>query len=237
MTQNKLDEEVNREVERMWLKGGNLVHTQNHSEAKELMEKAWEILPTPKENHSPSYHITKNLVGALIGLEQHEEAKKWFEIHQKTGLNRIDGGEKDFLEGELYYATGDLETAKACFTIANKKSGGRLFHRREQVHFKELLSKENIRPTSLTELLKTAKQEIRNKSYSYALDLLYDALNLNQMKPEVHFNKGLCHFELNELNHATESFTHAYMLAGDTIFKKHDAKYFEFLKTRIEIVK
>lgn len=187
-------------------------------------------------NNSPSYHFTENLIKALIGLQQFEEAKKWFEIYRETDfLSPHDTGDKDFLEGELYYAEGEIEKAKSCFAIANKKSGGRLFQRKDRKHYKELLSKEDVRPTSLTELVKTAKKEIKNKNYSYALDLLYDALNLNQMKVDVHFNKGLCHFELGEFDHAADSFTRTYMLDGETIFKKHDAKYFEFLKTKIEI--
>ena len=81
----------------------------------------------------------------------------------------------------------------------------------------------------------TAKKEIKNQNYSAALDLLYDALNLNQMKVDVHFNKGLCHFELDEFDQAADSFTRAYMLDGETIFNKQDAKYFDFLKTRIKL--
>lgn len=235
MEKPKLDEQLDKEIEKLWLKGGSLVYIKNYEEAKELMEKAWEILPIPKESYSPSYHITKNLIGALIGLQQFDGAKKWLEIHKTTGLERIDSGEKDFLEGEFFYAQGDIEKAKPCFAIANMKSAGRLFQPKERKHYKALLSKDDARPTNLAELVKTAKKEIKNRNYVHALDLLYDALNFNQMNADVHFIKGLCHFELGEFDHAADSFTRAYMLNGETVFDKHDAKYFEFLKTKIEI--
>jgi tetratricopeptide (TPR) repeat protein len=241
MEKLKLDEQLDKEIEDLWFEGGRLVYDFNNRDksdlmkAADLMEKTWEMLPSPKEGYSPSFHITENLTKAFIGLQQFEEAEKWLDIYKTTGLGRIDSGEKDFLEGEFYFAQGELEKAKPCFAIANKKSGGRLFIRQDRKHYKELLSKEDVRPTSLTELLKTAKKEIKNKNYGKALDLLYDALNLNQLKVEVHFNKGLCHFELGEFDHAADSFTRAYMLDGETIFKKHDTKYFEFLKTKIKL--
>ncbi|MBL4594037.1 MAG: hypothetical protein JKX68_09505 [Flavobacteriales bacterium] len=45
----------------------------------------------------------------------------------------------------------------------------------------------------------------------------------------------ILHFELNELDHAADSFTRAYMLEDENVFKGQDSKYFDFLKTRIEI--
>ncbi len=235
MIELKLDEELDRQIEDLWFEGESLVYSQNYLKAQELMEKTWEMLPAPKECYAPSFHITENLTRAFMGLEQFEDAKKWLEIHKTTGIGRIDGGEKDVLEGEFFYMQGEIEKAKPCFVIANKKSGGRAFQRKDRKHYKDLLSKEDIRPTSLTELVKTAKKEIKNQNYSNALDLLYDALNLNLVKVDVHFNKGLCHFELGEFDHAADSFTRAYMLDGDTIFSKHDPKYFEFLKTKIDL--
>ena len=241
MDKLRLDEKLDKEIEGLFLEGGRLVYEYNIRDkgdllkAIDLMQKSWDMLPSPKEGYSPSFHITENLTKAFIGLQQFDEAKKWLEIHKTTGLKRIDSGEKDLLEGEFFYAQGELENAKSCFQIANKKSGGRLFQRKDRKHFKELLSKEDIRPTSLAALLKAAKKEINNQNYGDALDLLYDAFNLNQMKVEVNFNKGLCHFELGEFDHAADSFARAYMLDGDTIFNKHDVKYFEFLKTKIEI--
>lgn len=235
MEKLRLDEQLDKEIEQLWLKGGKLVYIHNYDEAKELLEKAWQLLPSPKENYSPSFHISENMTRIFMGLQQFEEAKKWLEIHKQTGLTRIDSGEKEFLEAEFYFLQGEIEASKPFFGIANKKSGGRIFQRKDRKHYKEFLSKTDIRQTSLTELLKVAKKEIKGKNYGYALDLLYDALNLNQMKVEVHFYKGLCHFELDEFDHAADSFTRTYMLDGDAIFTKNDEKYFAFLKTKIEL--
>jgi hypothetical protein len=73
---------------------------------------------------------------------------------------------------------------------------------------------------------------LQNVHYS---SLYYDCLNHDLMNPLVHLNKGVCHFELDEPDQAADSFTRAYMLEGEAVFGKIDIKYFEFLKTRIEI--
>lgn len=229
-----LEPNLDQEVEDLWFEGCDLIYARNYQGAKELMEKTWNMLPSPKENYSPSYWITKNLTEAFIGLRDFDAAITWLNIHKSTSLFRIDSGDRDGLEGEFYYAQGLIEKAKVCFEIANKKSDGRWFQDERLKHYKELLSKENIRPTDLNELIEVSLKEIEIRNYPYALSLMYDAINIDQMNSVVHFNKGLCHFELNELDHAADSFTRTYMLEGEDEFKKHDSKYFDFLKTRIE---
>ena len=168
--------------------------------------------------------------------------KEWIENHNKADVNRINSGERAFMEGRFLFAQGLLGDAKSKFQIAYQKSDGRLFksgtnneHENSFEAYKKLLDKEIIRPTELDELIEVSLIEIDNQNYPYALSLMYDAFNLDQMNPIIHFNKGFCHFELNELDHAEESFTRAYMLEGQKIFENQDPKYFEFLKTRIEI--
>src|SRR5690606_13673191 len=103
------------------------------------------------------------------------------------------------------------------------------------INYKELLSKENIRPKKLSDLIGVAQKEIKKGNYPYALSLMYDAFNLDQMNAIVLLYKGICHFELGETDLAADSFTRAYMLAGEEVLKEQDSKYFDFLKTRIKI--
>jgi tetratricopeptide (TPR) repeat protein len=52
--------------------------------------------------------------------------------------------------------------------------------------------------------------------------------------PFLHLRLGQCHFEMGALSSAADELTRAYMAEGRKIFEKEDAKYFEFLKTRIK---
>ena len=38
MEKIKLDEQLDKEIEKLWLKGGSLVYIKNYEEAKELMD-------------------------------------------------------------------------------------------------------------------------------------------------------------------------------------------------------
>jgi hypothetical protein len=189
-----------------------------------------------------SYLAAWMMCEALLQLRDFESSKEWIENHNKADVNRVDSGERDFMEGRFLFAQGLLKDAKSKFQIAYQKSDGRLFksganneHESYFNDYKKLLDRDIIRPTELHELIEVASNEIHNKNYPYALSLLYDAFNLDQANSIVHFNKGVCHFELSELDHASDSFTRAYMLEGIDIFKDQDPKYFEFLNTKIEI--
>lgn len=52
--------------------------------------------------------------------------------------------------------------------------------------------------------------------------------------PFIHMRLGQCQFEKNEHQAAAEHLGRAYMLEGREIFASEDAKYFEFLKTKIQ---
>lgn len=230
-----LETKLDQEIEKMWFDAGKMLHQKEFSNSKELMLSAWSKLPEPRESYSHSYWISRYLTEASIGLRNFEFADKWLTIHKKTGLFRVDSGEKDFLEGKLYYAKEEMEKAKHCFEIANKKSEGRLFKNEQANIYKELLSKDSIRPTELNRIIEASLIEIQKQNYPYALSLLYDALNIDHANSIVHFNKGICHYELEELEQAADSFTQAYMLDGQEIFKSEDPKYIEYLKSIIEI--
>ena len=148
-------------------------------------------------------------------------------------------GESEYLAGKIALKQNNEKLAIQYFIVANQKSSGRVFGdaKEEQrvLQFFKTHAKEHVRPTNFEEMLSTSLKEIKSKNYSYALSLLYDCLNLQLDNPVIHFNKGLCHFELNEFDHAADSFARAYMLEGIDIFKTYDSKYFDFLKTKIEI--
>lgn len=53
--------------------------------------------------------------------------------------------------------------------------------------------------------------------------------------PFLHLRLGQVCFEQNDLVQAAEHLTRAYMGTGEKIFSEQDPKYFEFLKTKIDI--
>lgn len=226
---------IKREGSACWRNG-------DWSGLKDKMLEAWNLIPEPKLQYNMSYLAAWMICEALLQLRDFESSKEWIENHNKADLNRVDSGEREFMEGRFLFAQGLLKEAKTKFQIAYQKSDGRLFksganyeHESYFNEYKKLLDKDIIRPTELDELIELASIEIQNKNYPYALSLMYDAFNIDQMNPIILINKGLCHFELNEPDRAAEFFTRGYMIKGEEIFNGFDSKYFEFLKTRIEI--
>lgn len=53
--------------------------------------------------------------------------------------------------------------------------------------------------------------------------------------PFIHLRLGQCQFEVGNHTRAADELTRAYALEGESIFEEDDPKYFEFLKTKIEI--
>jgi tetratricopeptide (TPR) repeat protein len=52
--------------------------------------------------------------------------------------------------------------------------------------------------------------------------------------PFLHLRLGQCLFELGNLDRAVDEFSRAYAVGGAEIFSEEHAKYFEYLKTRID---
>jgi hypothetical protein len=52
--------------------------------------------------------------------------------------------------------------------------------------------------------------------------------------PFLHLRLGQCHFELNELDQATDELLRAYMGGGKDLFSADDPRYFEFLTSRVK---
>jgi tetratricopeptide (TPR) repeat protein len=220
-------DELYEDIEEHW-------ENENLSKIPSLLTQVWSLLPEPKYEQDESYHVADYFVEVFLELNELDNALRWANEIYLCDTSRIDSGERDFLKGRVYFKMGHMEDAKRCFEVANSKSEGSCFED-EDDSYKNLLDKSEIRPSSLEELLERAIKEIKLKNFRYSLSLLFDSLNFQMDNPTIHFYKGLCHFELNELNHAADSFTRAYMIEGEYIFKDENPKYLEFLKTRIEM--
>lgn len=135
---------------------------------RDKMEEAWAIIPEPKLQYDMSYLAAWMMCEALLQLRDFEASKIWIENHNQANLNRIDSGERDFMEGRFFFAQGLMDDAKSKFQIAYQKSDGRLFksgtnneHERFFKDYKKLLDREIIRPTALDELIEVSLKEIK----------------------------------------------------------------------------
>lgn len=76
-----------------------------------------------------------------------------------------------------------------------------------------------------------------NKDFKAGVDNLTSAMNCPNGigNPFVHLRLGQCQYELGNLEKAADELTRAYAIEGKDIFEGEDSKYFEFLKTKINI--
>lgn len=73
--------------------------------------------------------------------------------------------------------------------------------------------------------------------FAYGVGAFEQALSCPRgfSNPFIHLRLGQCHLEQADLDMAAEHLARAYMLEGKEIYAREDAKYFEFLKTRLSL--
>lgn len=74
------------------------------------------------------------------------------------------------------------------------------------------------------------------KDFQAGVDNLSNAMHCPGAigNPFIHMRLGQCHFEIGNLERAADELTRAYGLKGEEIFSGEDARYLNFLKTKIE---
>lgn len=233
------DKEIKQEIERLTNEAFGVFNLENPQPGIDLLIEAYNTIPVPRNEYSDSYNLLKYIAIGYYRAGRIDESEKWLSDFLASDFNIRGYGESEYLAAKIALKRGDKGLAIKQFSVANQKSGGRIFgsdpEDQENLKFFKAHSNEKMRPSSLEDKLSVSLEEMGKQNYSYALSLLYDCLNIVLDNETVHLNKGICHFELGEPDHAADSFTRAYMLEGEDVFKGKDPKYFEFLKTRIEI--
>jgi tetratricopeptide (TPR) repeat protein len=76
-----------------------------------------------------------------------------------------------------------------------------------------------------------------DEKYDLALAQFEHAIGCvdSEENPYLLLRIGQCHFELGEMDEAEDAFHEAYAIEGEEIFEEEDPKYWEFLKSKIEI--
>jgi tetratricopeptide (TPR) repeat protein len=234
-----VDENIKQEIERLTNEAFGVFNLENPQPGIDLLIEAYHKIPSPRTKYSESFNLLKYIAIGYFRAGRIDESEKWLSEFLESDFNVRRFGESEYLAAKIALKRNNEALAIQHFIVANQKSEGRVFgsdpEDQEYLKFFKKHAKEHVRPTEFEEMLQVALKEIENNNYPYALSLLYDCLNIQLDNVTVHFNKGLCHFELEELDHATDSFTRAYMLEGEEAFEAADSKFFDFLKTRIEI--
>lgn len=234
----ELDTPIKQEIEKIEQAAFEIFDLEKPRPGIDLLIEAYHLIPQPRNTYSESFNLLKYISTGYFRSGLIDESEKWLADFLESDYNVRRYGESEYLAGKIALKRNEKAKAIEYFIIANQKSEGRVFsgdEEKEYFSFFKSNAKEHVRPTDFNKMLEAALKEIGSKNFVYALSLLYDCLNIQLDNPVVHLKKGICHFELNQLNQAADSFTRAYMLEGAEIFKNEDAKYLEFLKTKIQI--
>lgn len=234
----ELDKYIKQEIEKLDNASNDIFDLKNPQPGINLLIEAYNLIPIPRTSYSESFNLLKYITTGYFRADLIDESEKWLSQFLESDFNTRRYGESEYLAGKIALKRNNKEKAIQYFIIANQKSEGRVFKGSEEKEFFQFFkshAKEHVRPSDFNKMLEAALKEIESKNYIYALSLLYDCLNIQLDNPLVHIKKGICHFELMELDKAVDSFTRAYMLEGENIFQNEDSKYINFLKTKIQI--
>lgn len=137
----QLPESIQEQVDALSAESEIHFATHHFEKCIELTQKSWELLPTPKEVYSESYHIAEGLVIQYMKLNNLKQARHWATVLQRCALHRMDGGERDMWFGRIAYEEGNLTEAMTHFRVAFRKSKGRTFlGSRNETYYKFYLS-------------------------------------------------------------------------------------------------
>lgn len=235
----ELDKNIKQEIEKITNAAMEIFDLKNPQPGINLLIDAYHKIPLPRTSYTESFNLLKYITIGYFRSGLLDESEKWLPEFLESDFNTMRYGESEFMAGKIALTKrNDKESAIQYFIIANQKSEGRVFKSKDEKEFFNFFkshAKEHVRPSSFDKMLEVALKETNTKNYIYALSLLYDCLNIQLANPLVHIKKGICHFELKELEKAADSFTKAYMLEGEQIFQNEDSKYFNFLKTKIQM--
>ncbi len=132
----KLNSPLQEQVESVMDKSNQAFDKENYIESIKLLIDAWELLPQPKGIYDESFHIVLYITEIYLLIGKVNKAKEWSERIYECDLERIDNGQREFLNGKVAFEAGELDKAKELFSIANQKSEGRCFKKGDEKYLK-----------------------------------------------------------------------------------------------------
>lgn len=102
----------------------------NHAKPAEIMavlQKAWDLLPNPKNQWDESYSIAHDFVLNHLEDENFDKAREWAETLLSCPVGDADPGEAELTYGMVCFEMGDFAEAMDFFADAHEKSGGEIW--------------------------------------------------------------------------------------------------------------
>ena len=123
----QLDKKIQLKINNLIDEGSEEYDKGDLNKAIESLKLAWSELPDTKFGYDDSYHIARYIVIISMELKIFSQALEWGLVVQKCDPERPDIGEKEFLLGQVFFESGDLEKAKFYLNIASQKSDNLCF--------------------------------------------------------------------------------------------------------------
>lgn len=121
------NKKILEKIEQLMDDSDELYDEKKFPQSIEMLLKAWELLPTPKEQYDESFHIAQGLAETFFLIKNYDQSILWAKKLGECDPEREDDGDSEFLLGKVYYETNDMEAAKQNFALAFEKSEGRAF--------------------------------------------------------------------------------------------------------------
>jgi tetratricopeptide (TPR) repeat protein len=125
-----LDEKTQTEIDEI-INGAWDNSNENEEEYVEILLKAWDLYPNPKEQWSETYNLAKYIFHGYMDISNFKEAKKWLEKMTEVNNAYVAWNENsgyteelNFEAGKYYFETGNYEEAYTSFREAVRASGG-----------------------------------------------------------------------------------------------------------------
>lgn len=144
-------------------------------EGIQLLKEIWAQFPEPRLSNDLFYLLLEDIINLCISLKKFDTANKYIGLLIIAGLNRNDGGQKEFIAGKLAYEQGELDIAKELFYVAQSKSNGRLFKGKENEKYREILEQAELDKENQKKLKELEELALEgNADLQYNMGLLYE---------------------------------------------------------------
>ena len=127
-----LDEKLQEKIDELINKSYDFTQNDDYDKSFELLLKAWELYPNPKEQWNEAYNLAKYIFQDYMTVKKMAEAKKWLEKMNEinTALKKesetlASDEEVDFNAGKYYFETGNFEEAYRLWREVVRRSGGK----------------------------------------------------------------------------------------------------------------
>ncbi len=123
----ELNEELSQQIRELMDEAYDAYSEDSIEDSITVLQKAWDLIPDKKEAYEEGYLVAHEFVETYFSVGDYSETEKWMEIYLKSDHINRNFGIAEFYAGKTAFELGKLEEAKDYFSIADKKSEGRVW--------------------------------------------------------------------------------------------------------------